>query len=440
MKFHIKTWGCQMNYSDTENIRGILLSLGLQESRQLDGCDIVVFNTCSVRQRAEDKVLGLGRIINEFKTKNPTAIVILTGCMSQRIFRDPGLQLKSAKYKKMLKRQAPWVDYFVDTQDLESLKSIVQNHFDIREKVGSCLDRDILRESKFSTISANVPITIGCDNFCTYCIVPYTRGKEMSLSFHDIYQKVEQLVFQGYKLITLLGQNVDSWQGEINGVKAKFADLLENLVKIDGSFWLTFLTSHPKDFESRIVDLMKDNEKLCSYINLPVQSGSSLILKKMNRGYSRDDYFRTIEYIHEKYPNVRLSTDVIVGFPGETEEDFNETFDLVKKSKFSMAYVSEYSPRPPAASATMNDDVPRLMKKERKRKLEDFIVSEFEKRNTRFVGKTVTVLVLSPRKAVSNDLTDVIVDNVNPDKIGTFQKVKIVEASKGGLVGEFLKQ
>jgi tRNA-2-methylthio-N6-dimethylallyladenosine synthase len=263
--------------------------------------------------------------------------------------------------------------------------------------------------------------------------VPFTRGREKSRSLESIIKEVEELVKNGYKLITLLGQNVNSYQDEIDGEKVGFPVLLNRLCEIEGDFWLTFLTSHPKDFSPELVDTMKDCDKICNYLNLPVQSGSNRILQKMNRNYTWRDYIEKIAYLREKLPDISLSTDIIVGFPGETEEDFLDTYNLVKKIGFDMAYVSPYSPREGSASAKLDDNVTRDEKKRRKKKVSD-TVTEFKKeRNEEQIGQKVKILVVGEERGKTFELRDVILKGKGWE-VNEFNKGKIIDAHAGGLV------
>ncbi|MBN2100821.1 tRNA (N6-isopentenyl adenosine(37)-C2)-methylthiotransferase MiaB [Candidatus Dojkabacteria bacterium] len=426
-KFHIKTWGCQLNYADSEKIEAVLLGAGWIKSEKMEDSDLIILNTCSVRQRAEDKVAGLGRKIKKLKSKNKNLKVVMTGCMSQRI--DRGCKDKTAydpKYLKSMRRRFKWIDYFVNIGDLSSIYKIATGK-------KRSFSHDNAEQSYASSIAAFVPISKGCNNFCTYCIVPYTRGKEEHRSLNSIVREVRELVKNGCKLITLLGQNVNSWTGTVKGKNVGFSYLLAKIARIRGEFWLTFLTSHPKDFNDELADVMAKYDKICPYLNLPIQSASNKVLEKMNRGYTWLDYLAKIEYLSEKLPNIRLSTDVIVGFPGETEEDFEETVAFIEKIWYGMIYISEFSPRKGTGAALMKDDVPLAEKKRRKKRLESIQVKIMKKQNERIVGKEVEVLVLSSNAGKTKDLRDVEVIS-GSGKIGKIVKGKVKSASIGGLV------
>lgn len=427
--FHIQTWGCQMNHSDSEKIKHVLEGLGYEETDRMESADLIILNSCSVRQRAEDKVLGLGRIIRKLKEKDPGVAVVLTGCMAQRVSRVGREEVIDTKYVRQLRRRMPWVDAVVEIGDLAKLASVVSD-VSIHEQYLNA------SQSDFSDITANVPISKGCDNFCSYCIVPYTRGKEVHRSYSDIYRHVSNLVEDKFRMITLLGQNVNSWKGEYKSRTVRFPFLLEKMAQIDGDFWLTFLTSHPKDFDEDLIDAIAENERICRYVNLPVQSGSDKVLKLMNRHYTIDDYRRKIDVLRKKVPDVRLSTDIIVGFPGETERDFDATLKLVEDLRFGMVYIAEYSPRRGAASATMEDSVPKEEKCKRRKALDSLLRDMMEEQHTSMHGTIEEVLVLGDTYGKTSQLIDVKFEELVVDRIGEFVDVEVTGSTAGGLVGK----
>jgi tRNA-2-methylthio-N6-dimethylallyladenosine synthase len=446
-KFHIQTWGCQMNYSDSDKMRAVLNELGFNETEELEDADVIILNTCSVRQRAEDKVSGLGRKFKEIKTDYPEKIIIMTGCMSQRICRkdDSGKQLNKGdydyKYQKLLRRRLEWIDHFLHIGDLKRLASLIINEFEIEVNenfINNKIKKYMNAVQDYSCeLTAYVPISKGCNNFCSYCIVPFTRGEEESRDFESIITEVKELVNDGCKLITLLGQNVNSWQDRVNGESRGFSYLLRRINEIKGDFWITFLSSHPKDFSKLLVDAMADCEKVCKYLNLAVQSGSNEILMKMNRNYTRKHYIEKIEYLRSRIPDIKLSTDIIVGFPGETKADFQDTLDLVREVGFDMAYVSQYSPREGTLSADMTDNVTKKEKKRRKKIVSDMVTEYKKAQNENLIGQKRKILVLNERKGQTFDLRDVILKGEGWD-IGKFNKAKIIDASAGGLTASKL--
>lgn len=425
-KFHIKSWGCQLNWADSEKMSQFLQENGLKKARSMKNVDFLILNTCCVRQKAEDKVAGLGRTIKAAKRRNPKLQVILTGCMAQRVRRDCKEETYDTKYLRAMKRRLSWVDHFVEIGNYEKLAELCG----VEAPAGDYLD---LVPDRDSQIEAYVPISKGCDNFCTYCIVPFTRGKERSRDFKAVHKEVEFLAKSKYRLITLLGQNVNSWKGEYRKKEVGFPFLLDKLVQIRGKFWLTFLTSHPKDFTNELVDVMASSKKICPYINLPIQSGSSSVLERMNRKYSWIDYIEKVEYLREKIPEVRISTDIIVGFPGETEDDFADTVALVKKIGFDMIYISEYSAREGTAGYKLKDDVTPAEKKRRKKKLDSVLREMMDEKNKESIGEKVEVLLLEKAFGKTKDLREVRVKGGKKRDIGTFVKARVINGNAGGL-------
>jgi tRNA-2-methylthio-N6-dimethylallyladenosine synthase len=412
-----------MNYTDTNKIRKFLVDIGLEETEDIDSADLLILNTCAVRQKAEDKVAGVGRKVINLKKDNPNFTVVMTGCMSQRINRR--FDTVRSDYAESMRRRFDWVDYFVNIGDLKSIAGIVGREV-------KNVDYSEFGQSYEDKVVGCLPISIGCDNFCSFCIVPYTRGREISLSFDRIKKRYNEMVDKRFGLIYLLGQNVNSWESD----GMKFPDLLNELASVSTDTWLTFLSSHPKDFSDDLIDVMAQNQSVCRYLNLAVQSGSDSILRSMNRKYTKNDYLKKVYRLREKMPDVRLSTDIIVGFPGETDRDFEETVDLVKKAEFAMAYVSEYSPREGTAAEKLKDDIPRNIKKERKGILKKMIMENARRFNLKKVGKEVEVLVTKPNFGVEVDLTDV---QINGDaKVGDRVVVKVETASESGVTGKLI--
>ena len=419
-----------MNYADTEKIRHVLLNVGFQESPRMEDADILILNTCSVRQRAEDKVLGLGRKITALKKTNPSVKVFLTGCMSQRLARNSESASRiELAYRRSLRLKMPWVDTIIGVGEIEQLCHVLEINPETVRKLSG--------QAYLSRVSAFVPISVGCDNFCSYCVVPFSRGKEVHRSYEEIRSQFEELVRNDYRMITLLGQNVNSWKGIISGKKAGFGVLLKNLASIPGSYWCTFLTSHPKDLSDELVQALSESEHVCTYLNLPVQSGSNTVLKTMNRKYTREQYLDKIEKVRTVVPKIRLSTDIIVGFPGENETDFQASMDLVKKVRYGMIYVSEYSPRMYTASAKLPDTVSTEEKVRRKKAIEDVQRSIMDEENKKALGSAIDILVTGEGRGLSNDLREVEILNTGerPQKIvaGTFIHGVVVGAKAAGL-------
>jgi len=323
----------------------------------------------------------------------------------------------------------PWVDSVIGIGDYSQLTTCASS-----EKIPTQAYLDVPQKYS-SRISAYVPISQGCDNFCTYCVVPFSRGKEVHRPAVDIRRQVETLVGADCKLITLLGQNVTSWKGRVENREASFPALLRYITAVNGKYWLTYLTAHPKDVTMKLLDVLVDcGDKVCSYINLPMQSGSPAVLARMNRGYTVDEYVRKVEMLRAAVPDMRVSTDIIVGFPGETEEEFEETYNLMQDIQFSMAYVAEYSSRKGAASSLLEDSVPVKVKKERKMRIENLQRSIIEKKNAQSVGSHADVLVKTSNSGVTHDLREVRFEKDVSESIGNIVQSLVVGSSASGLL------
>lgn len=427
-----------MNYADSDRIRYVLQKEGLNETSKAEDASIIVLNSCSVRKQAEDKVAGWAmkkdkeeKNKNKDKDKDKDKIYILTGCMAVRHERDKN-SLRE-KYTRMIQRKFPWIDYVVDIRDIEKLPEILEKRF---EKNNSCSYLNLPTESKNSFV-ANIPISTGCDFFCSYCIVPYSRGKLLHRNYEDIITEVKKNISEGKTLICLVAQNVNSWEGEKKGKQIDFADLLNDVCKLDGDFWVTFVSSNPMDFSKKIISTISKNQKIIRWINIAVQSGSDGVLKSMNRRYTVKEFEGLIEEIKKEIPDIRLTTDVIVGFPNESEDDFEKTLDLVKRVKFQMVYVGKYSPRDLTASAKLEDNVSFKEKKRR----EDILKDEVNKMRKDFhgalVGKKLKVLSLDKNKAISYYYHEIIFEKPLPKKkIGTFLDVLVTKSTLSGLVAK----
>ena len=349
--YHVVTYGCQMNVHESEKIRGVLSRLGMNEIDDIESADVVVFNTCCIREGAEDRAYNNVMALRPIKEKNPEKIIILCGCMPQQ---------KEGKYK--LKERLPFVDIIIGTHNVNQLDQYLLKYainreriYDIIEKpIGSLDNNNCIRDDK---LNAYVNIIYGCNKFCTYCIVPYVRGREKSRTAQDIYNEVKDLVQnQGYKYITLLGQNVNSYGKDLKD-KMSFSELLTYLCTIEGDFKIKFMTSHPMDLGDDLIKVMKKEDKVAKALHLPVQSGSSRILAKMNRHYDIKHYMSIIKKLKHAIPNIALSTDIIVGFLGETEKDFNQTLKLLKKVKYDQVFAFMYSKRTGTPAATFEGQI-----------------------------------------------------------------------------------
>ena len=360
MKYFIVTYGCQMNVHESEKIAGILEKLGYQEADKRENADIIVFNTCAIREGAEDRVFGNVGNLKKLKKQKKDLIIVLCGCMTQ----------KEATAQKML-RTFPFVDIVIGTFNLPKLGDYIE-----AVKKGRQLEiwqdgeiDEVLPYKRTSGDNAWVNIMQGCNNFCTYCIVPYVRGREKSRQEANILKEIKDIIAEGkYKKITLLGQNVNSYGKDLNP-PVSFAKLLKDICALEGDFKLSFMTSHPKDLTDEVIDVIASEDKIEKFIHLPAQSGNNRILQKMNRKYTREKYLSIIEKIRAKIPDCRITSDFIVGFPGETEEEFEDTYSLVKEVKFDSIFAFMFSPREGTVAAKMEDQIPENVKNERVNKL-----------------------------------------------------------------------
>ncbi len=385
-KYFIITYGCQMNEHDSEKLAGMLEGIDYQKAGQVEEADIILLNTCTIRENAELKVFGKVGELKRLKENNPELIIGVGGCMMQ-----------SKKAVQQLYEKHPQVDLIFGTHNIHHVPDLIQRIEKERgrivevwdEEEGLIPDLPSVRESEFK---AWVSIIQGCNNFCTYCIVPYVRGRERSRPLNDIVAEVERLVADGVKEITLLGQNVNSYGKDLEE-EVDFADLLQALDKIPGLQRLRYMTSHPRDFTTKLIEVIRDSRSVCEHFHLPIQSGSNSILKKMNRGYSREKYMELVNKIRQAIPEASITTDIIVGFPGETEEEFQETMELVKEVRFDSAFTFIYSPRTGTPAAKMADQIPEEIKKGRLNRLMDLQNQISLEKNQEDLGKIVEVLI-----------------------------------------------
>ncbi len=431
-KFFLKTYGCQMNVHDSEEIKRILINLGFNETTNYEDADLIALNTCAIRENAHDKVFGfLGRV-KHLKKAKPDLIVCVGGCMSE---------LDSVA--NTLKEKYPFVDIVFGTHNINDLGRLILEHEDKQEIEVYSNEGDIYENIEYerdSKYSAWVNIMYGCDKFCTYCIVPYTRGKQRSRKMADILKEIEELKQAGYQEVTMLGQNVNAY-GKDLAENYDFATLLENVAKI-GIPRIRFVTSHPWDFTDEMIDIIAKYENIMPYIHLPLQSGSSKILRLMGRRYTKEEYLTLFHKIKERIPNVSITTDIIVGFPNETDEDFNETLDVVNTCQFDGAFTFIYSPREGTPAAKIKDTIPMNIKEERLQKLNKVINDYSLMHNQEYLGKTVKVLVTGPSEKGENMVcgyteTMKLVNIKNAcEDIGKIIDVKITDAKSFSLDGE----
>lgn len=432
---HVHTFGCQQNVSDGEKLKGMLAEMGYGFSDTPDGANLVLFNTCAVRENAEDRVFGnLGALKHE-KAHNPKMIIGVCGCMVQQ-----------AHITEKIKRSFPHVDLVFGTNALHTLPQLIYEQLTEHKRKLFIPEGDgVIAEGvpvrRESALKVSVPIMYGCNNFCSYCIVPYVRGRERSRELSDIISEVKDALKNGAKEILLLGQNVNSYGKELN---TSFSELLRRINALDGEFKICYMSSHPKDFSDELIDTIAECGKVTRHFHLPVQSGSDRVLKEMNRYYGREDYFKIIDYIREKVPDAAITSDIIVGFPGETYEDFQETLSLVERVKFDSLFTFIYSSRKGTKAASLPDPISAEEKGRWFRELLDVQEKMGENAYSRYVGGTFRVLCEGVGRTDSALLTgktpqDVIVD-FEGDKslIGQFVNVKIEKALNWALIGKIV--
>ena len=402
MKYHIITYGCQANISDSEKIINALENSEYTKASDINEADLIIINMCSVRQSAVDRVYG--KLEKFKKLNNPKTI--LTGCI---------LKKDKRKFGKLF-------DHVLDIREIDNWPMV-------KSSVSPILNLD--------SPTAFIHIISGCNNFCSYCVVPYTRGRETSKSAKEIICEIQNLVKQGVKEIWLLGQNVNSYDDK----KTTFPKLLEMIDNIEGNFWVRFTSSHPKDFSNELIKAMAKCEKITPYLNLPVQSGDNQILRQMNRNYTVKDYTRIVKDVRKEIPNITLSTDVIVGFPGETQQQFENTLNLFKESKFDMAYISKYSVRSGTAAEKLLDSVPQQEKNKREKALTEMLKQTALKNNKRQIGQTTEAFITHKKKdswigKTKDYKTIQIISDEN--LLGKFVKIEITQALEWGLKGKYV--
>ena len=436
-KFYIRTYGCQMNEHDTEVIAGILVGLGYEPTDTVKDADVVLLNTCAIRENAENKVFGELGHLKSLKRERPDLLIGVCGCMSQ----------EESVVNKILKTYDQ-VDMVFGTHNIHRLPAILREAYLSKEMVVEVWSKegDIIENLprvRKGNIKGWVNIMYGCDKFCTYCIVPYTRGKERSRRPEDIILEVRQLAAAGYQEITLLGQNVNAYGKDFEDGNYRLGDLMDELRKIDIPR-IRFTTSHPRDFDDHLIEVLAKGGNLVNHIHLPVQSGSSEILKLMSRKYTREHFLDLVSKIKQAIPNVTLTTDIIVGFPNETEEQFQETITLYNEVGFDMAFTYIYSPREGTPAAKMQDNVPMEVKKDRLQRLNK-VVNDFSAAAMKpYQGKIVNVLVEGEskrNKEVLSGYTEkskLVNFRAPANVIGKIVQVRITEAKSWSLDGEYI--
>lgn len=431
-KYYLKTYGCQMNVHDSENICAILEDMSFTEAREMEDADIILLNTCAIRENAHNKMFGfLGRV-KHLKETRPDLICGICGCMAQE---ESVVDDIKSKYK--------WVDIVFGTHNLHKLPYILEESlrnkkqeievFSIEGEVYEGIP--VKRDSKYK---AWVNIMFGCDKFCTYCIVPYTRGKQRSRKPDYIIEEVEELVRNGYKEVTLLGQNVNAYGKDLN-IDYTMGDLLENVAKT-GIERIRFVTSHPWDFDDKMIDIIAKYNNIMPYIHLPLQSGSDRILKLMGRRYTKEKYLELFNKIKTRIPNCSITTDIIVAFPGETEEDFNDTLDVVNTCKFDSAFTFIYSPRVGTPAASMKNDLTEEEKNNRLYTLNEIVNKYANEANQKYKGKVVPVLLEAHSEKEGKlmgytDTMKLVNVEASDDYLGKIVNVKITDVKTWSLDG-----
>lgn len=436
-KYSINTFGCQMNENDSERLAGMLSEMGYIETKLVNESDLIIYNTCCVRENAELRVYGHLGALKKLKTEKPDLLIAICGCMMQQ-----------QEVVEHIKRKYRHVDLIFGTHNLYKFPELLYNTLlstetviDIWQSAGSIAE-DMPIERK-DGIKAWVTVMYGCDNYCSYCIVPYVRGRERSRSIEDIANEVMTIGSRNYKEITLLGQNVNSYGKDLDE-KATFAKLLNELNSINNIERIRFMTSHPKDLSDELIFAMRDYKKVCEHLHLPIQSGSSRVLKEMNRKYSKEHYLGLVEKIRQSIPDVSLTTDIIVGFPGETDEDFDETIDVMERVRFDSAYTFLYSKRTGTPAAKNLDQVSEETKKKRFERLVEVQNRISKEINHNLLGREFEVLVEglsknSLRTYTGRTRTNKIVNfKGNSDLVGKLVNVKIEKIQTWSLEGKII--
>ncbi len=435
----IHTYGCQMNLHESEKVAGVLNRLGYVATSDEEKADIIVFNTCCIRDTAEKRALGNIGVTKRLKKQNKNLIIVVLGCMTQQ-----------NGVAETIKQKYPYVDIILGTRNIDSLEKALQAKISNNTKTvfNSFEENYLVTDEKLPIFRDSFPnawvnIIYGCNNFCTYCIVPYVRGREISRKPSDVIDEVKRCVDQGFKEITLLGQNVNSYGNDLSD-GTNFASLLKEIDKIGGKFRVRFMTSHPKDLTEEVVDIIAGSNKICNNIHLPVQAGSDKVLKDMNRKYTREKYISLVEMIKSKIPGVGITTDIMVGFPTETQEDFLQTMDLVKQCRFSNAFTFIYSPRQGTVAAKM----PQLSYSVKQSRIMELIKlqnSITKELSNDYKGKTYEILVedFSPKLegyvCGRTDCGRLVTFKGDKNIIGEFVNVEIQSAKSASLFGKIVE-
>lgn len=432
-KAYVRSFGCQQSVSDGEKIKGLLSLMGCTFTEDETQADIIMLNTCAVRENAEDRVFGIVGSMKKLKELKPSLIIGIAGCMTAQ-----------SHVAEKIKKSYPQVDIVMGTSAISALPHLLLDCLNGQKFSADLSEYDdfsaVVPQIRESSFKASVPIMFGCNNFCTYCIVPYVRGRERSRKPEDIINEVRGLVREGYKEIMLLGQNVNSYGNDLDG-DMNFPKLLRELNKIDGEFWIRFMSSHPKDATKELADAIFDCEKVAKHLHLPVQSGSNDVLRRMNRRYTVEKYMETVDYIRSRDPDFSLTTDLIVGFPDESDADFQATLDIIKRVKYDNIYSFIYSKRTGTKAAEMYDPVTDEEKGKRMRELLEVQRDISTGHYRRFIGRTLRVLADGTAKKRKGWLTgkssEFIIVEFEGDEslIGQFVDVEITDAMNWAVTG-----
>ena len=432
LKYYILTMGCSLNENDSEKICGMLEEMGYQKTGNQNNADIIIFNTCCIRENAEDKLFGkLGEVKKVHEDRR--TIIAIGGCMMQE-----------KHILEKLNKSYPYVDIIFGTHTLHKLPEDIFNILEHNTKIEDILDIDgkiyeNIPIKRTDSVKAQVTIMYGCNNFCSYCIVPYVRGRERSRKPEDILNEIKDLAKNGYKEIMLLGQNVNSYNG---GENYNFANLLKDINEINGIEIIRFISPHPKDFTDDVIEAIANSTKVSKCIHLPLQSGSTNVLKSMNRKYTKEQYLELVDKMKRKIPDLSLTTDIIVGFPGETEEDFEDTLDVVKKVGFEQVFMFIYSRRRGTVADQMKNQIPEDIKHKRFDRLKELVEKQIEENNDKYVGTIQKILIDGKSKNNENKLNGrttsnkVVIIDADESYINKLINVKIVENCKWYLRGE----
>ena len=433
---YVRSFGCQLNVSDGEKIKGLLSSMGFGFTDNENAADLIILNTCAVRESAEDRVFGIVGSMKKLKENKPSVIIGIAGCMTAQ-----------SHIAEKIKKSYPQVDFVLGTSAINGLPALLRDSLRGRGFGADISEYDdfsaVVPQLRDSSFKASVPIMFGCNNFCTYCIVPYVRGRERSRKPEDIISEVRELVSSGYKEIMLLGQNVNSYGKDLENAMS-FPQLLREINAIEGDFIVRFMSSHPKDASKELIDTIFECDKIAKHLHLPVQSGSSDVLRRMNRRYSAEDYLSIVDYIYSKDPDFSLTTDLIVGFPDETDEDFKETLDIIKRVRYDNIYSFIYSKRSGTKAAEMPDAVSDEIKSRRMRELLEVQRNISTEHYKRFIGRRMRVLAddVSKKKkgCITGKSSEFIIVEFEGDEslIGQFVDVEVTGSMNWAVTGRIV--